>query len=66
MKLQPQPWRQQKNHSLTCGVAVNVAADATRMGVLDMVQRKLLRNVVPVDVFASKLVAVCLRDQVPR
>lgn len=36
------------------------------MGLLDVAMRKLLKNVVPADVYAARLVAVCLRPHLPR
>jgi hypothetical protein len=37
-----------------------------RMELLDVVMRKLLRNVVSVDVFSAAFVEVCLKHQLPR
>lgn len=37
-----------------------------RLSVLELAMRKLLRNVVPADLYAEKLVHVCLQQQLPR
>lgn len=37
-----------------------------RMALLEVAMRKLLKNVVPADVYAARLVAVCLRPHLPR
>lgn len=37
-----------------------------RMDLLEVAMRKLLKNVVPADLYAARLVAVCLRPHLPR
>jgi hypothetical protein len=36
------------------------------MQLLDMAMHKLLKNVVPADLYAAKMVAVCLQQHLPR
>jgi hypothetical protein len=52
--------------AVVAAACVCVAPLACRMGLLDVAMRKLLKNVVPADVYAARLVAVCLRPHLPR